>query len=65
MKSLENIACEALLLPVDQRIRLASRILASVEPTTGSDVDRAWQQEIQKRIQEYDAGITHTLSEVS
>ncbi|MGD0262793.1 MAG: hypothetical protein ABSD29_23750 [Verrucomicrobiota bacterium] len=32
MKSLENIASAALLLPIDQRFTLAHRILASVEP---------------------------------
>jgi putative addiction module component (TIGR02574 family) len=55
MKSVETLASEALLLPKDQRLTLAHRILTSVEETD-PDVDQAWQREIEERIRQYDAG---------
>ena len=62
MKSLENIASEALLLPKDQRFTLAHRILASVEPEWDADVEAAWDLEIRERIGRYDAGRTVAVS---
>jgi len=58
MKSLENIASEALLLPKDQRFTLAHRILSSVEPEVEAEVQSAWDLEIRERIKRYDAGKT-------
>lgn len=58
MKSLENIASEALLLPKDQRLTLAHRILSSVEPKAEAEVERAWDTEIRERIKRYDSGQT-------
>jgi putative addiction module component (TIGR02574 family) len=58
MKSLENIASEALLLPKDQRLTLAHRILSSVEPQVEAEVEDAWEMEIRERIKRYDAGQT-------
>ena len=57
MKTLENIATEALLLPKDQRLTLAHRLLASVEPDVVDDVDAAWDEEIRERIKRYDTGL--------
>ena len=62
MKSLENIASEALLLPKDQRLTLAHRILASVEPEGEAEVEAAWDLEIRERIGRYDAGRTVAVS---
>jgi DUF1009 family protein len=62
MKSLENIASEALLLPEDQRFTLAHRILSSVEPELEAQVDAAWDMEIRERIKRYDAGQTAGFS---
>ena len=62
MKSLENIASEALLLPKDQRFTLAHRILASVEPERDANVEGAWDLEIRERIRRYDAGQTAPVS---
>lgn len=56
--SLENIASEALQLPKDQRLTLAHRILASVEPAPESEVEAAWDREILERIKRYDDGLT-------
>ena len=58
MKSLEYIASEAILLPKDQRLTLAHRILSSLEPAAGAEVDVAWDEEIRERIKRYDAGLT-------
>ena len=58
MKSLEDIATEALLLPKDQRFTLAHRILSSVEPDMKGEAEAAWDVEIRERIQRYDAGLT-------
>ena len=58
MKSLENLASEAMLLPKDQRFALAHRILSSVEPATEAEVEGAWDTEIRERIKRYDAGLT-------
>jgi hypothetical protein len=58
MKSIEDIASEALLLPKDQRFTLAHRILSSVEPETEDHAEGAWDAEIRERIRRYDAGET-------
>ena len=58
MKSLENIASEALLLPKDQRFTLAHRILSSMEPEVEAEVEAAWDVQIRERIKRYDAGQT-------
>ena len=62
MKTLENIATEALLLPKGQRLTLAHRILASVEPDAGEATETAWDEEIRERIKRYDAGLTPGIS---
>ena len=62
MNSLENLASEALLLPKDQCITLAHRILSSVEPAVESAVESAWDLEIRERIERYDAGQTKGVS---
>jgi hypothetical protein len=62
VKSLENIASEALLLPKDQRFTLAHRILSSVEPEMEANVEAAWDLEIRERIRRYDAGQTPGLA---
>ena len=58
MKSLEDIASEALLLPKDQRFTLAHRILSSVEPEMKVEAEAAWDTEIRVRIRRYDTGLT-------
>ena len=54
--SIETLTAEAMQLPVDQRLTLASRILTSVEPAASPDVDAACVAEIRERITRYDAG---------
>jgi hypothetical protein len=62
VKSFENIASEALLLPEDQRFTLAHRILSSVEPEMEAQVEAAWDMEIRERIKMYDTGQTAGFS---
>jgi len=56
--SVEAITSEALHLSQDQRLTLAHRILASVEPAPDAQVEREWEAEIQERIRQYDAGLS-------
>jgi hypothetical protein len=48
--SVETNASEALHLSPDQRLTLAHRILASIEPAPDAQVESAWGVEIQERI---------------
>ena len=50
------LAREALVLPPDQRIALAHRLLSSVESEPDPDAEAAWEQEIAHRILLSDAG---------
>jgi putative addiction module component (TIGR02574 family) len=59
--NLDIVASEALLLPEDQRLALASRILSSVEPAVNADAEAAWDMEIRERIHRYDAGETKSI----
>lgn len=56
--SLEDIASDALQLPKDQRLTLAHRLLASLEPGPDAGAEAAWDGEIRERIRKYDAGLT-------
>lgn len=56
---LETIEVEALNLPSHERARLARRLLDSLDDgcdEDSSEVERAWEQEIQRRAAEIDAG---------
>ena len=50
------LAQDALVLPPDQRVALAHRLLSSVEPDLDPDAEAAWEREIARRIAESDAG---------
>jgi len=54
--TVDELIQEALDLPVDQRISLAHKILASIEPPPTSAIESAWDEEIRRRIARYDAG---------
>jgi putative addiction module component (TIGR02574 family) len=59
--TLESIACEALELPPDQRVTLAHRLLTSVDLAPEIGAAEAWQQEIERRIRNYDQGLSKTI----
>ncbi len=46
----------AKVLPPEDRARLAEELLASLEESPSSEVDAAWDAEIQRRIAEVEAG---------
>ena len=54
--SFESVAEQALSLPAGERLRLATELLGSVEPGRSEDVERAWEEEIQRRIARIDSG---------
>jgi len=64
--SIDALEKEALLLPEDQRITLAHKILLSTEPAENTDVGKWWENEIVHRIEKLDAGKTerHAVSDV-
>jgi putative addiction module component (TIGR02574 family) len=58
MSLLDAVEAEALRLPKDQRLTLAHRIMASVEPAVARKVESAWEREILQRIKRYDSGVS-------
>jgi putative addiction module component (TIGR02574 family) len=52
----ENVVEQALSLNPRDRLRLATELLESVEPQKSVDVERAWEEEIERRIVEVDEG---------
>jgi putative addiction module component (TIGR02574 family) len=59
--TLDAISHDALVLPPDQRVTLAYRLLASVEPDPEPGADAAWEAEITQRIARFDAGESRTV----
>lgn len=55
---LERVVDQALSLPGLERLSVARRILESVEPPASEAVDRAWEEEIVKRVEKIDSGTT-------
>jgi putative addiction module component (TIGR02574 family) len=57
---------EALRLPAEERTRLASELLASVEGEAEADVEAAWAVEIERRARKVLSGkaVTHDWGEV-
>jgi putative addiction module component (TIGR02574 family) len=55
---LERLFAEALQLPSRDRAVLATRLIASLddEDEPGDEVERAWEEEIRRRVAEIDAG---------
>ncbi len=53
---LEKVVEQALSLPGPERLSVARRILESVEPELCAEVDRAWEEEIVKRVEKIDSG---------
>jgi putative addiction module component (TIGR02574 family) len=60
--TLDALSHDALVLPPDQRMALAYRLLVSVEPEPEPGADAAWEAEIAQRIARFDAGQSQTVS---
>ena len=54
--TLEGLSRDALVLPADQRIALAYRLLVSVEPEPEPGAVAAWEAEIAARMARFDRG---------
>jgi len=59
--TLDAISHDALVLPPDQRVMLAYRLLVSVEPDPETGSDAAWEAEIANRIARFDAGKSQSV----
>jgi Putative addiction module component len=55
--TLAQITQDALRLPQDQQLRLARTLLEGSEASGQPDVDAAWEEEIERRITNIDAGL--------
>ncbi len=53
---LERVIEQALSLSGSERLSVARRILESVEPEASEEVERAWDEEIAKRVEKIDSG---------
>ena len=61
MAGLDSLSKDALTLSPDERVALAQRLLVSVEPNPSPEVDVAWENEILRRIAEFDSGRAQTV----
>jgi putative addiction module component (TIGR02574 family) len=62
---LERLEAEALDLPPSDRAALAHRLIVSLDDSPDEDpteVELAWEQEIQRRVEEYRRGEVQTIS---
>jgi len=57
---LERVVEQALSLPGLERLSVARRILESIEPEASEDVERAWEEEIIKRVEKIDSGTANS-----
>lgn len=55
-EAVEKILQEALTIPPQDRAFIAERLITSLDTVTDTDVEIAWQQEIQKRLSEIERG---------
>jgi putative addiction module component (TIGR02574 family) len=60
--TLDALIHDALVLPSDQRIALAYRLLVSIEPDPEPGADAAWELEIARRLSSFDAGEAQSIS---
>ncbi len=56
MMKAEEVLTQALKLATSDRARVAEQLLVSLDPEHDLDVEVAWQQEIQRRLDEIDRG---------
>jgi putative addiction module component (TIGR02574 family) len=59
--TVEGIIDEALKRPEKERTLIAERLISSLLTTTDKDFELAWQDEIEKRLQEIDSGIVRCI----
>jgi putative addiction module component (TIGR02574 family) len=47
---------QALKLPANERAEVAEQLIVRLDETPDTDAEKAWQEEIQKRLQQLDSG---------
>jgi putative addiction module component (TIGR02574 family) len=52
---------EALKLTANERAEVAERLIASLDEVPDADVEQAWQEEVQRRLQQIDRGEVKTI----
>lgn len=52
---------QALKLPSAERAQIAEHLIASLDEGPDVDVEQAWQEEVQRRIQQIDRGEVQTI----
>ena len=57
----QTILEQAMKLSPNERAEVAEELIASLDETTDVDVEKAWQEEIQRRIQQIDSGEVKTI----
>jgi putative addiction module component (TIGR02574 family) len=57
----ENIISAAMSLPPESKVKLARQLLDSLRGPDEKDVDEVWAVEIERRIDEYEAGKVQTI----
>jgi putative addiction module component (TIGR02574 family) len=57
-----DLAIRGKQLPREERERLVDELLASLNEPAASELDAAWEAEIERRLAAYDRGEVHALS---
>lgn len=52
---------EALKLPANERAEVAEQLLASLDEAPDTDVEQAWQEEVQRRLKQVERGEVKTI----
>lgn len=60
--TLETIEKEALDLPVEERARLAEKLLSSLDALSETEVEQLWFREAQRRAEDIDQGLVEMVS---
>jgi putative addiction module component (TIGR02574 family) len=58
----EKVYDDALMLPLDDRIHLVDCLLQSLNAPASDEVAQAWNEEIQRRVEEMDRGDEPSMS---
>jgi len=61
MTTANEIRTAALLLPAEEKARLAEELLSSLDESNRAEIDAAWAEEIERRIDELESGNVKTI----
>jgi putative addiction module component (TIGR02574 family) len=59
-QAIQALESAALLLPAEERARLAERLLATLD--TDPEIETAWAAEVERRLADWDAGLVDAVS---